>query len=193
MKLNIAVAGGPCTGKSTLAATLFAKLKFIGFDYDLIAEESRKLRPEFGDYRSPFERFYMWRQQNREEERSTAADGFVTDAPLFGLYVGARMHVREPRDNLAVRELFRMCLEINDRYALIVMAENLHEIAYKTDGARAGDEDNARKKHDLTRSFVEHFWPERLLLVRGLPSERVTKVLTRLEQLRSGTLPQQQK
>ena len=44
MKINIAIAGGPCTGKSTLAAALFAELKIKGLDYDLIAEESRKLK-----------------------------------------------------------------------------------------------------------------------------------------------------
>lgn len=57
--INIAIAGGPCTGKSTLAAMLFAKLKTIGYDYDLVTEEFRKLRKEMGDCRSPFERLYM--------------------------------------------------------------------------------------------------------------------------------------
>lgn len=55
MKINIVMAGRPCSGKSTLAARLFAQLKEDGYDYDLIFEEDRKLRREFGEYRNPFE------------------------------------------------------------------------------------------------------------------------------------------
>ena len=180
-KINIAISGGPCTGKSTLAASLFAQLKNAGKDYDLIGEENRKLKGEFGDYHSPFERFYMWRQQEREELRSTAADGFITDTPLFHFYVSARMYASEPRDKLAVRELFRMCLEIEDRYQLIVMASNPQEIPYKTDGCRHGETEAAVERHRLIRSFVEHFWNKKLLLVDGNLDNRIKQVLKRLE------------
>ena len=132
MKINIGIAGGPGTGKSTLAAALFAELKINGFDYDLIADEGRKLRKEFGNFRSPFERFYMWRQQEREELRSTALDGFITDKPLFHFYAQAKQYASEPRDNLAVRELFRMCMETEDRYQLIVIAKNLSRVFYNS-------------------------------------------------------------
>ncbi len=64
-KINIAMGGGPSTGKSTLAAYLFALQKMKGYDYDFITEEKRKLEEDFGDFRSPFERFYIWRQQER--------------------------------------------------------------------------------------------------------------------------------
>ena len=185
MKINIAIAGGPCTGKSTLAAALFAELKIMGFDYDLITEEGRKLSKEFGNFRSPFERFYMWRQQEREELRSAASDGFVTDMPLFHYYVHARQFASESRDKLAVRELFRMCLEIEDRYQLIVFAKNPLEIKYKNDYIRKSGEEFARKRHNLIRSFVEHFWPERLFFVEGDIKERVSQVVKKLEEMKT--------
>jgi len=184
MKINIAMAGGPCTGKSTLAAALFAELKIRGFDYDLVAEEDRKLKKEFGHFRSPFERFYMWLQQEREELRSTALDGFITDKPLFHYYVQARQYASEPRDQLAVRELFRMCLGIEGRYQLIVIAKNPFEIPYKTDQSRKSKEVWARERHDLVRSFVEHFWLEKLLFVEGEVKERVAQVIQKLEEMR---------
>lgn len=184
MKINVAVAGGPCTGKSTLAAALFAALKFRGLDYDLISEECRKLKKEFGDFRSPFERFYMWRQQEREELRSTAIDGFITDIPLFHFYIQARQYASEPRDNLAVRELFRMCLETEDRYQLIVIAKDPFEIPYKTDQSRKVNEVWARERHNLIRSFVEHFWPKKLLFIEGGVQERVSQVVSKLEAMR---------
>lgn len=185
MGINIACAGGPCTGKSTLAAALFATLKERGFDYDLVAEEGRKLGGEFGSCRTTFERLYLWRQQEREELRSRAADGFVTDAPLLQQYVSARIHSREPRDLMAVRELFRMCLEIQDRYDLIVMARNVGEIPFQNDSARVSDQEEAHTKHALMRTFVDHFWPQRLVLVQGTVARRVNAVLKARERLLS--------
>ncbi len=182
-RINIAVSGGPCTGKSTLAAGLFGSLKNNGFDYDLIGEEGRKLKKEFGNYRNPFERLYMWRQQEREELRSTAVDGFITDTPLFSFYVSARMYASEPRDNLAVRELFRMCLEVEDRYDLIAIAQNPLEIPYKTDGCRTAGNDSRVKRHNLTRSFVEHFLPDKFLFVKGTLDERLQQILLKLKEM----------
>lgn len=183
-KINIAIAGGPCTGKSTLAAYLFATLKILAYDYDLITEEDKKLKKEFGDFRSPFERFYMWRQQEREELRSTATDGFITDKPLFHYYIHARIYATEDRDKLAVRELFRMCLEIEDRYQLIAIAKNPFEIPYKKDQSRHVNGDTARKKHNLIKSFVEHFWPEKLCYIEGSLEDRLEQVLKKLEEIR---------
>jgi len=184
MKINIAVAGGPSTGKSTLAAELFAELKMKGFEYDLIADEGRKLRKEFGNFRSPFERFYMWRQQEREELRSSALDGFITDKPLFHFYAQARQYAKEPRDDLAVRELFRMCMEIKDRYQVIVIAKNLDEIPYQNDQARESTQAEARERHRLIRTFVEHFWHPKILLVDGSVKKRVKQVLAKLEEIK---------
>lgn len=178
-KRNIAIAGGPCTGKSTLAASLFARLKYIGLDYDLITEESRKLKQEFVVFRSPFERFYMWRQQEREELRSSALNGFITDTPLFHFYVSARMHVKETRDLLAIRELFRMCLELEDRYQLIVIAGE--DIIYRKDQARSSEELEARSRHKLICSFLDHFWPDKLLYVSGSLEERLKTIETNLK------------
>lgn len=184
MPINIAIAGGPCTGKSTLAAALFAELKEHGADYDLITEERRHISRELGPCRSPFDRFYLWRQQEREELRSMAADGFITDSPLFQFYVEARQHVSEPRDKLAIRELFRMCLELEERYQLIVMASDPFEIVYKIDKCRSGEEKRARERHALLRSFVEHMWPTKLLFVHGSVKERLAIVLPHLAVLR---------
>lgn len=179
-KLNIAIAGGPCTGKSTLAASLFASLKSKGFDYDLIGEEMRKLKKEFGRYVTAFERFYMWRQQEREELRSFAEYGFITDMPLFDIYAGARLYSTEPREKMAIRELFRMCLDIEDRYQIIVMASDPNEIPYKHDGCRNAGKELSIKRHELVRSFIEHMWKDRLILVNGNVENRLSQVEERI-------------
>jgi len=125
----------------------------------------------------------MWRQQEREELRSTAIDGFITDAPLFHFYASAKMYASKPRDDLAIRELFRMCLEIKDRYQLIVIAENPTELPYKTDGCRHAGREKAINKHQIVRSFVEHHYPERLLLVGGVLDKRISQIETELKNM----------
>jgi len=184
LKINIAIAGGPCTGKSTLAAALFSRLKSLGFDYDLVTEEKRKLQKEFGKFRSPFERFYMWRQQEREELRSTASNGFITDTPLFHFYVQSRQYASEERDELAVRELFRMCLEIKNRYQLITIAQDPCEFPYMSDEVRIVNKEIAITRHNLVRSFIEHFWPEKLFAVNGTNDERISQVIEKLKEMR---------
>lgn len=185
MKVNIAMAGGGCTGKSTLAAALFADLKVSGLDYDLITEQSRSLKREFGSCKNPFDRFYLWRQQEREELRSTAINGFITDTALFQYYVQAKQWVKEPRDNLAVRELLRMCLELEyqNRYQLLVMADNPNEIPYKKDQSRKGNSEKAMERHRLLRSFIEHHMPRKLVVVNGSVKKRVITVKDRLFRL----------
>ncbi len=189
MRINIACTGGPCTGKSTLAAALFAGLKEAGSDYDLITEESRKLKKEFRSCQSPFDRFYLWIQQEREEVRSSALDGFVTDTALYQYYIQARQHAKDERDQLAVRELFRQCLDLEtkDRYQLVVMARNPHEIPYKTDQSRQGSAERGRERHELLKSFLEHHCPQKLLFVSGNVQERLAAVTTRLSEMRAST------
>jgi hypothetical protein len=181
-KINIAVAGGPCTGKSVVAAHLYAHLKCLGFDYDLILEECRKLKKEFGKFNDPFERFYMWRQQEREELRSNAANGFITDMPLFHYYAQVKQFASMPRDGLAVRELLRMCLELDEdnRYQLIVMAKNPNEFGYKTDNSRSSKIKIARDRHEIIRSFAEHMWPDRILYVSGNLEQRTAQAIKRI-------------
>lgn len=186
-KINIAIAGGPCTGKSVLAAHLYAHLKIEGFDYDLIQEECRKLKKEFGKFNDPFERFYFWRQQEREELRSTAEHGFITDKPLFHYYAQVKQFASHQRDNLAVRELYRMCLELDEqqRYGLIIMARDPTEIKYRTDNSRSSNEKTSRERHDIIYRLVNHLWPEKLFLVEGSLEERTDQAMKKIKGLHS--------
>ena len=185
MKVNIAIAGGPCTGKSVLASHLYSHLKLKGFDYDLVFEECRKLKSEFGKFNDPFERFYMWRQQEREELRSNASDGFVTDKPLFHYFCQVKQFASQPRDKLALRELFRMTMDLKDRYQIIAIPENPDEVAYKTDNSRASQKKVARERHEIIKNFVKFMWPEKILWVHGDLEERTNLVLEQVKKLRT--------
>jgi hypothetical protein len=186
-KINIALSGGPCTGKSTLSAYLTYRLKMEGFDYDSIGEEYRRLKTEYGQFESPAERCYMWMQQDREEYRSNALDGFITDSPLFHLFISAKLHEITHKDLMIVRELQRQSIYTTKRYGIIAMAENPREFPYVEDGARHGGEERSTKLHGMMRNFIELFFPDKLLLVSGTPEERGGQVV---QQLRKLKLPQ---
>lgn len=183
-KINIAVSGGPCTGKSTLAAYLTYRLKMEGFDYDSIGEEYRRLRTEFGQFESPAERCYMFMQQEREELRSNALDGFVTDSPLFHLFVSARLHQQTHKDLMIVRELQRQSISATSRYDIITIAQDPREFPYKTDTARKGGEEKSTSLHRMQRNFIELFFPEKMLLLGGSVEDRGEQVVTHLKALR---------
>lgn len=189
-KINIAVAGGPCTGKSTLAALLVYRLKMGGYDYDSIGEEYRRLKTEFGQFENPAERCYMWMQQEREELRSNARNGFITDTPLFHLYVSARMYSATSKDKMVVRELWRRSIDATERYGIIALADNPREFGYTIDQVRSAGSESSTRRHSLIRSYIEHHFPERLVLVRGLPEERAEQVLFRADEIRDQSASQ---
>ncbi|GEM_PF-1394976 len=186
-KLNIAIAGGPCTGKSTVAAYLYAKLKIAGYDYDLVLEETRKLKREFEGYKDVFDRFYKWRQQEREEMRSSAADGFVTDAPLFHYFTHAIQGADKDssREMMAVRELFRMCVELpRERYGLIAIARDPDEFLYRLDQAREASKKKARDRHHMHEHFIKLWWPEKIVYVSGSVENRARQIMRRLHEIK---------
>jgi nicotinamide riboside kinase len=182
-KINIAIAGGPCTGKSTLAARLYSALKMEGFDYDLVFEECRKRKKEFGAFSSPFERFYFWRIQEREELRSNAENGFITDKPLFHYYCQAKQFSQNPRDEMAVLELYRMCLELKNRYDLIIIAKDPYEISYKNDNSRGSIESIARERHKIIHNLVNHLWPEKIFLIEGSLEDRLGQSVDKIKSM----------
>lgn len=181
--INIAIAGGPCTGKSTLAATLTYRLKMDGTDYESIGDRYRMLKGEFGAIEHPAERLYLWMQQEKEELRSSARDGFVTDSPLFHLYISARLYERTKKDRMIVGELWERSLDATGRYGIIAMASDPSEFPYKLDSVRRTDEETAARRHLMTRSYLEHYFPERVIFVSGAPEDRSDQVMARRGEL----------
>lgn len=189
-KIHIAIGGGSCTGKSTLAAKLFAQLKISGYDFDLVMEASRKIKKEFHTCRSPFDRFFLWHIQQCEEKNSTARNGFITDAPLFQYYAHALQWSRTRRDALAVQELFKMSLDANRTYGLVVLNKKACEIAYKKDGSRTGSKKHAHTRHALVRSYIEtYFPPDHIVYIDGTLEKRVKQILKKLHEIGFGKIP----
>lgn len=79
----INIAGGPGTGKTTIAAKLFAILKQKGYDVENVSEFAKELVWE-GRNEAFNDRLYMHAEQNhRLMQMNNKLDYIITDSPLF--------------------------------------------------------------------------------------------------------------
>lgn len=79
----INIAGGPGTGKTTIAAELFSKLKEKGYEVENVSEFAKELVWE-GRSQAFDDRLYMHGEQNhRLMQMNGKLDFIITDSPLF--------------------------------------------------------------------------------------------------------------
>lgn len=79
----INIAGGPGTGKTTIAARLFSILKEKGYDVENVSEFAKELVWE-GRSEAFNDRLYMHAEQNhRLMQMNCKLDYIITDSPLF--------------------------------------------------------------------------------------------------------------
>ena len=147
----INIAGGPGTGKTTVAAKVFSQLKAMGYDVENVSEFAKELVWE-GRSEAFNDRLYMHGEQNhRLMQMNGKLDYIITDSPLFltSVYNSYYLKDKFPKSyndmiDLATIETFKL---YNNRVYLLE-----RETSYNVVGRR----ENQNEANDIDKGIREY-------------------------------------
>lgn len=150
----INIYGGPCTGKSTVAAELFVILKKSGCDVELIPEYAKSMVYEKRFNILGEDQLYILAKQHRSIYRllDQPMDYVIVDSPIINS-AAYNLHTNLNQDilNLLVRELDRKYDNIN------IFLERNPNYGYNPNGRVQATIEEADQKADDIRQRLAHF------------------------------------
>lgn len=147
----INIAGGPGTGKTTVAAEIFSVLKEKGYDVENVSEFAKELVWE-GRTEAFNDRLYMHGEQNhRLMQMNGKLDYIITDSPLFltSVYNHYYLEDKFPESynkmiDLATIETFKL---YHNRVYLLERATDYNVVGRRENQKEASDIDLAIRKY----------------------------------------------
>lgn len=141
LKKVINIFGGPGTGKSTLAAALFAKMKISGFSVELVSEYAKQMVFEDRGNVLKEDQLYIFAKQHRKllVLRDTV-DYVITDSPFIQGWVYLRQNPGSIYNEVEFGSLIRSTF--NSYPNLNIFLEKSDAVKYKQMG-RYQDEASA--------------------------------------------------
>lgn len=98
--------GGPCSGKSTAAAYLFAKMKYLGLNVELVTEEAKDAVWEENQCRLESQEYLFGAQALKLARLRGKVDYIITDSPLpMQLYYNKQLPEEKRIPHEAFKEL----------------------------------------------------------------------------------------
>lgn len=155
----INIAGGPGTGKTTVAAKVFSQLKAMGYDVENVSEFAKELVWE-GRSEAFNDRLYMHGEQNhRLMQMNGKLDYIITDSPLFltSVYNSYYLKDKFPKSyndmiDLATIETFKL---YNNRVYLLERETSYNVVGRRENQNEANDIDKGIREY-LTNNNIEY-------------------------------------
>lgn len=148
----INIFGGPGVGKSTIACSLFVKMKMSGFVVEYVDEYAKEktYEKEFGKLG---DQLYILAKQHRKFNRLRGqVDWAVTDSPLLMSAYYNMLNLRTVSDGLSYSQekFLPMVEEISSRYTNInFFLERNPEIEYQSFGRNQTEEEALRIDNEM--------------------------------------------
>ncbi|MDO4198528.1 MAG: AAA family ATPase [Erysipelotrichaceae bacterium] len=155
----INIAGGPGTGKTSVAAKVFSMLKKEGYEVENVSEFAKELVWE-GRNEAFNDRLYMHGEQNhRLMQMNGKLDYIITDSPLFLTSVYNSYYLKDKFPDSYNRMIDNVTIETfnlyNNRVYLLERETDYHNIGRRENHKEALDIDNNIKRY-LADNNIEY-------------------------------------
>lgn len=151
----INIAGGPGTGKTTVAAQLFSKLKEMGYEVENVSEFAKELVWE-GRKEAFNDRLYMHSEQNhRLMQMNSKLDYIITDSPLFLTSVYNSYYLKDKFPKSYNNMIDTVSLETFNLYNNKVYLLN-RDTKYKVIGRRESIKDAVEIDKDIKTYLIKN-------------------------------------
>lgn len=180
--IKIALLGAPGTGKSTVAAYVYALLKDEGLDGDLVQEYIREHINRHKKVPSiTFQNIVYERQLEKENILPEGLDFFVTDSPHILSYIYAAMYINY--DDIDQVELLgdlylKFLRESRKAYDLVYVLEHNHR-PKMDDGVRYQTKDEMRVLKKGIPHFLDLHKVNYRVMDKGLSSKNRAKQIVK--------------
>lgn len=152
---KIAIAGGPSSGKSTVAREMVNTLGIIfKANVELVSEYARTYIARNGVPKWYLQPLILWGQEYREQD-AKHADTFVTDSPKFLPYFYTKRNLDKALDNestYVLSKLYNTSLHALREYTDIILLKPRPVVP---DGIRVQTTSDASELYDDIRSFLD--------------------------------------
>lgn len=164
--------GSPGTGKSTLASELFAKMKWLGYDVELVSEYAKELVWEQRHETFKNELYIFAKQQHRLFRLKGKVKYIITDRPLIlSLFYNNKYGDKsETFKNLVLEEV--------GKFKNIDIFLNRTK-PYVTKGRNESEEESKVFAEEIL-SLVKEYCPNHLVLdaLEGITSDKILELLS---------------
>ena len=153
----INVAGGPGTGKTTIAAELFSKLKEKGYEVENVSEFAKELVWE-GRSQAFDDRLYMHGEQNhRLMQMNGKLDFIITDSPLFLTSVYNDYYLKDK-----FSKSYNKMIDLVTTETFKLYNNKTYLLQRNTDYKVIGRRENQKKALDIDKALLKYLKDRRI-------------------------------
>jgi len=189
--IRIGLLGGPSSGKSTLAAWLYSRLKEDAVNTELVQEFAREYINKTGGPKNTLIQFLIYKRQKEKEDILPASvKVMITDSPtilsyIFGVVYG---NIKDQDHRHMITEMYNEIIHDGlSRYDLLYYLEPTRP--YVEDGTRKEGAEKAREVGNNIKNFLLFHQTSFKILTNPSTEFRANQIITDVKLLLGASTP----